>query len=430
MLELKRVSLASVATGALMTAVSGTALAQTSDYYSRDKYEAVTERQQPEYDPEPVRLGAFVVNSSLFAGLGYTSNAFGTSTNEESDTLARVGADVSARTNWSVHEVGLDVSAARDEYQDFSDQSSTEFRTRLRGRLDVRRDFSLGAAAFYQQSTDKQSDPSNANGLGEPIQFTRSGVDLNANYSNDRVRWYNTVTIAEIDYDDSVALDGTPIDEDFRDRTDTRFFSRLSYALTPNVAVFGQGQIEQREYDNLVVVDGAPRSRDSDNYAVYGGVDFELTTLIRGDIAIGYLSEDQDDSFYEGSDGLAVDANVQWFPTRLTTVSFNAGRQTVDSGIRNSAGSIQTQYGARVDHELYRNIILSGYGELTSYEYDEIDRDDDVTEFGVMGTYKMNKRVHLNAFARHVERDRSGAAIIGDQNFEADLLGVSVRIFP
>ncbi len=265
MLELKRVSLASVATGALMTAVSGTALAQTSDYYSRDKYEAVTERQQPEFDPEPVRLGAFVVNSSLFAGLGYTSNAFGTSTNEEADTLARIGADVSARTNWSVHEVGLDVSAARDEYQDFSDQSSTEFRTRLRGRLDVRRDFSLGAAAFYQQSTDKQSDPSNANGLGEPIQFTRSGVDLNANYSNDRVRWYNTVTIAEIDYDDSVALDGTPIDEDFRDRTDTRFFSRLSYALTPNVAVFGQGQIEQREYDNLVVVDGAPRSRHSDH---------------------------------------------------------------------------------------------------------------------------------------------------------------------
>ena len=41
MLYTKRVSLAGVATGALITAMSGAAYAQSSDYYSRDKYEAV-----------------------------------------------------------------------------------------------------------------------------------------------------------------------------------------------------------------------------------------------------------------------------------------------------------------------------------------------------------------------------------------------------
>ena len=111
-------------------------------------------------------------------------------------------------------------------------------------------------------------------------------------------------------------------------------------------------------------------------------------------------------------------------------MSFNGARRTVDSGIRTSASSIQTTLGARVDHELYRNIILSGYGELTSYEYDETDRDDDITEFGVIGTYKMNKRVHLNAFARRVDRDRSGTAFAADESFSANLLGISVRIHP
>lgn len=430
MLYTKRVSLAGVATGALITAMSGAAYAQSSDYYSRDKYEAVTDRQQPEYDPEPIRLGAFTVNSSLFAGLGYTSNALGTADDEESDVIARIGADVAARTNWSVHEVSAYVSVSRDEYQDFSDQSANDVNTQLRGRLDVTRDVALGGAVFYQQSTDQRSDPSNTSGLGEPIEFTRTGVELSANYTNDRIRWTNSATFAEVDYDDTVTLGGVPIDQDFRDRSDTSFNSRLSYAISPNVAVFGQGVIEQREYDNTLLVDGAERSRDSDSYTVYGGVDFELNSLIRGDVAVGFLSEEKDDDFYEDTDGLAVDANVEWFPTRLTTVSFKGARRTVDSGISASASSIQTTLGARVDHELYRNIILSGYGELTSYEYDEIDRDDDVTEFGVIGTYKMNKRVHLNAFARRVDRDRSGEAVFGDESFSANLVGLSIRIYP
>ncbi len=430
MLNIKRVSLAGVATGALITAMSGTAFAQSSDYYSRDKYEAVTERRQPEFDPEPLRLGAFTVNSSAFAGIGYTSNALGTSSNEESDVIARIGADVAARTNWSVHEVGASVSVSRDEYQDFSDQSATDVSARLRGRLDVTRAVSLGAAAFYRQSTDQPSDPSNTSGLGEPIEYTNTGIELSANYASDRVRWTNSVTLAEVDYDDTVAIDGTPIDEDFRDRSDTRFNSRLSYALTPNLAVFGQGIIEQREYDNKVIVGGIERSRDSDAYTVYGGVNFELNTLVRGDIAVGFMSEEMDDDFYEDTDGLAVNAEVEWFPTRLTTVTFNGGRRTVDSGVATSASSVQTVVGARVDHELYRNIILSGYGELTNYEYEDSDRDDDISELGVIGTYKMNKRVHLNAFARHVERDRSGLSFAGTENYSADLLGISVRIHP
>ena len=430
MLEIKRAGLAGVATGALVLAATGVAHAQSGDYYSRDKYESVTDRNQPEFDPEPIRLGAFTVNSNAHAGLGYTSNALGTSTDEESDTIAEVGANLSARTNWSVHEVGVDVSAVHQEYQDYGDQSFTNLNGRLRGRIDVTREFSFGGAAFYQKSTDRYSDPSNTSGLGEPIEFTRTGFDVNANYSNDRIRWANVLTIAEVDYDDASTITGVPIDQDFRDRTDNRFYSRLSYALTPNLAIFGQGVLDQREYDNNVIVDGVARSRDSDTYTLSGGVDFELNSLVRGDIAIGFLSQEMDDAFFEDNDGLAVDANVEWFPTRLTTVSFNGGRRTVDSGVVNTASSVQTNFGVRVDHELYRNIILSGYGNIENYEYDEVDRDEDVTDFGVIGTYKMNKRVHLNAFARHVERERDGSAVIGNQDYSADLLGISVRVFP
>lgn len=430
MWDLKLISVAGVASGTLLTGVSGNALAQSSDYYSRDKYEAVTERRQPEFDPEPIRLGAFVVNSSLSASISYTSNALGTSSNEESDTIARIGADVLARTNWSVHEIGASVSASRDEYQDFSSESSNDLRARAFGRLDVTREINVGAAVFVQEGSEKRYDPSSSAGLRTPIDFTRTGVEVSANYTNDRVRWSNVATVSEADYDDAVTVGGTPIDQDFRDRTNTEFRSRLTYALTPNLAVFGQGSVDQREYDNPSLVGAALRSRDSTSYTASVGADFELDVLLRGNLAVGYLTEEMDDSFFSGSSGLAVDGRLQWFPSRLTTVTFNGSRRTIDSGIQTAASSFMTDAGVQVDHELRRNVILSAYTNFTNYEFEEIDRSDDVVEFGLLSTYKVNKRVHLNAFARRISRERSGAAVIGDQDFETNLLGIGIRIYP
>ena len=53
------------------------------------------------------------------------------------------------------------------------------------------------------------------------------------------------------------------------------------------------------------------RSRDSSGYTVAAGVDFELMTLIRGDIAVGYLSEDKKDNYFKDVDGLSVDGRME-----------------------------------------------------------------------------------------------------------------------
>ena len=430
MLSVKRVSLAGVATGAMITAVAGTAVAQSGDYYSRNKYEAVSERRQPQYDPEPIRLGAFLVNSNLNAAVAYTNNALGTSTGEESDVVARIGAEVSARTNWNVHEIGLDVAASRDEYQDFSDHSSNEISGRLRGRLDVTRELSLGAAAFVQQRADDLTDPSNSSGLLKPVVSTRTGAEVSANYGNDRVRWRNVATIAEVNYDDGETADGIRVNQDFRDHSSLQFQTRLSYAISPNVAVYGQGAFNDRDYDNEVVLGGLPRSRDSKGYTVSVGTDFELNTLVRGDVSVGYLNEEKDDSYFEDVSGLAVDARVMWFPSRLTTVTFTGGRRSEDSGIQTAPSSVRTNAGARVDHELYRNVILSARADYSTYDFEEVDRSDDVIDLGLTGTYKMNKRVHLNAFYRHVDRDRSGTFFAVDEGFTADVIGIGIRLYP
>jgi hypothetical protein len=428
MSKLKRVSLMSVAACALIAPV---ALGQGSDFFSRDKYESVRERAQPEFDPEPIRLGTFVVRSMGEAGLVSNDNVFATSGNEQSDIVARVGADVSGTTDWSVHALGFDASAYRNQYLDLSDESTTDLTARLRGRVDVTRALSVGGAVFAEDRAEPRTDFVNAFGADRPIQYTRTGVQVDADYQSDRVRWNNSLTTSEENYEDSEALGtGLNIDQDYRDRTVLQGRSRLSYAVSPNLAVFGQGTFGQSEYDTTQIFGGLPRSRDSSGYTISGGVDFELTALVRGDIAVGYLNEDKDDDFFADVSGLSVDAQMEWFPTRLTTVNFNAGRRVVDIGAFDSPSAVETRFGAGVDHELRRNIILSGYAGISNYEYEEIDRKDENLEFGAVATYKMNKRLHWEVFARNRDRDVSGTAIFGDPSFGQTQFGIGLKLFP
>ncbi len=428
MSKLKRMSLMSVAACALIAPV---AFGQTDNFYSRDKYEAVMDRAQPEFDPEPVRLGAFLVRSQADLGLTATNNVFASSTNEESDLVVRIGGQVAAETDWSVHSVGFGATAYRNEYLDLSDESTTDLTARLGGRLDVTRSFSVGGYVFAEDRAEPRTEFVNDFGVDKPIQFTRTGAVAEANYQNDRIRWNNSLGVTEENYEDGQTIvGGFNVDQDFRDRSVMQGRSRLSYAWTPDFAVYAQGTFTDSNYDNDQIIGGVLRSRDSKGYTVAGGVDFELTSLVRGDIAVGYLNEEKDDSFFSDVSGLSLDGRLQWFPTRLTTVGFNAGRRVVDTGAFDSPSAVETTFGVRVDHELRRNVVLSGYGSVYNYEYEETDRQDDNTEFGAVATYKMNKRVHWEAFVRNRDRDVSGTTVFGDPSYGVTTAGIGLRLYP
>ena len=401
----------------------GTAFAQ-NDFYSRDKYQAVADRSQPEYDPDPVRLGSIVVRSNAELSAISDSNIFADSEDEQSDTIIRAGVRANARTDWSNHEVSANVAAFRNNYLDFDDESNEDLRAGLDGRLDVTRSWSLSAGVGGVKRTEERISQANSTNLSEPIEIEAVSGRVGATYRNDRIRWATNVTVSESDFEDGeVSGGGDVFDQDFRDRTDVIGRTRLSYAISPNVAVFTQAEYTQREYD-------LDTGRDSTGYALYGGFDFELQALVRGDIAVGYFDEDKDSETLEDVSGLAVDGRVQWFPTQLTTVGFNAGRSVQDLGLVESSSATQTRFGARVDHELRRNIIVSGFASIRDEDYDDIDRTDEVLGYGISGTYKLNKNVHTEAFVRRTERDSSGADVTGDPSFEADVIGIVLRIFP
>ena len=73
-----------------------------------------------------------------------------------------------------------------------------------------------------------------------------------------------------------------------------------------------------------------------------------------------FIAVDDAGCVMDCDDGAAYAANVEWYATPLTTVSFSARRDVEETGAAGAATYLSSDLGLRVDHELRRNIILSG----------------------------------------------------------------------
>jgi hypothetical protein len=428
MYYVKRLSLVGLAACTFYTPL---AHGQSGSYYSRDKYLAVTQRSQPEFDPEPVRIGVLQVRSALEADARYSDNIFVLSDNKESGAIGSLGVRASGATSWSLHSLGFDLLAKRNEYVDQKDESNQELRLGLRGRLDISRNLSLAGDVFIEDRVEARTEASNAFSSEKPIRVSVQGGNLALNYVNDRVRWTNRLGVRDENFQDGrQAGTGFVISQDYRDRVVTEGRTRLAYAISPDFAVFGQAGYEQRSYDALQFLGGANRSRDSESYAISAGVDFELPLLVRGDVSVGYLNETKKDSFFTDFSGLSFDGQIEWFPTQLTTVTFNGSRRSVDIGLFDAPTAVERRLGIRVDHELLRNVLLSGRLTGINQVFEEIDRSDDRIEVGASATYKLNRKVHLNAFLDYADRNASGANAPRNLDYEVMTVGVGVRLFP
>lgn len=412
--------------GALIATSFQIAGAQEGNLFQRDRYENVRDRYQEDFDPESIRLGAFVVNSNLELGAEANDNVFADNENEESDIIVRIVPTLDARSDWSRNELGGRFVVRHREYTDLDSESATDLRGELRGRIDVTRAFDLSGAIFASDEFEERRSVANLDVFEEPVNFQTLGGRAAARFQRDRIRLNADYQVTDYQYDDVPLVGGGSFDLDERNYNFQQVRGRLSYAISPDFAVFGQASGSTRDYEEEVLIDGEFASRDADGYALQVGADFELPVLIRGDVAIGYLEDTKDSDVFADVSGLSLQALVEWFPTRLTTVTFDASRNVIDPGLATAGSATATDYGVRVDHELFRNWLLFGAAGLRERDYEDIDRDDELLDLRIGATWKLNKRFHLDGYVSRFDRDSTVDA--GD--FEQNLIGLALRIHP
>ena len=391
------------------------AMAQSADNpFLRGRYTAVTERSQAEYDPEPVRAGAFEIASSLGLSAEYNDNVYATQTGQDDDTYIRVRPEVAARSNWSVHELNAGFLVDHKDYVSLDSETTTDYSGYVGGRLDVQRSFNFRGRVNAASTTEPRYEPASS-GSVEPAQYDTLGASVGAAFRRDRFQIESDIATKEDDFDAAIF--------DYRDVKEDSLFGRASYAVSPDVAIFVQGRTSDLDYDT--------GNRDGTRSYVQVGTSFELSAPFRGEIAIGNVRDEKDNPAFNDVDGLSVDGNVQWFPTQLTTVAFRANRGVFDPGILTSPSATNTQFGVRVDHELLRNVVLFGDVGFGKYEFENIDRDEEFTDLQLGAGYKLNKHARLDFSYRLHSQESSGADADPTRlNIDQNIFAVGLKLYP
>ena len=158
------------------------------------------------------------------------------------------------------------------------------------------------------------------------------------------------------DYQDNVTLDGDIINNDDRDRDQTDFILRGDYLARPGRSYFLSLGWTDIEYD--FPVDRNDIARDSDSSSISAGIAWDLTGKLVGDLFGSYQKREYDDPQLSDVSGFNLGANLNWYPTQLTTVNFRLAGGPQETIQAANSGYFSQLYSVRIQHELRRNCLL------------------------------------------------------------------------
>ncbi|MCR5879514.1 outer membrane beta-barrel protein [Phenylobacterium sp. J367] len=374
-----------------------------ADLFARDRNVAVSQRPREGYEARGLRMGAFLAYPKLSVSAEANDNIYATDLNEVDDMIWRITPEVNLNSDWSRHALGAYARAVLARYQDNDNENTTDYALGVNGRLDLLRFTNIRGSFDWGDLTEPRTSPDSPGTAAEPVKYNLSTLNLIGEHTVNRLRFMGRYQYQRFDYESPDRIGGGIVEQSYRDRDINLFLGRVDYAVSPATAVFFEVTGNNRNYD-LPGVGGA-LNRDSDGIQFLAGANFELGAVARGEVGVGYLEQEFDDPALEKIDGFGARAQVEWFPTQLTTVTFNGSRTVEDSATGGTGAYLSSNVGVTVDHELMRNVILTARAAYGEDEYDEIGRKDERQNAGLSATYLLNRSIGLKASWAYDRRD-------------------------
>lgn len=368
---------------------------EAASLFARDRNISVSQRPHEGYEARGLRTGGFMVYPKVSVTAEGNDNIYATDTNEVDDLIWRVNPEISAASNWSRHALGAYARTILNRYQDSKDENTTDYGVGVNGRLDILRDTNATANVDWAKLTEPRTSPNSPGVAAEPVRYELSTAGLNLQHTVNRIRLGGKLGYQKFNYANPPQIGGGFVDQGQRDREVSLVGGRVDYAVSPATALFLEVTGNKRDYRRE---GGATElDRDSKGVQFLGGANFELGAITRGEVAVGYIKQDFQDARLDNVDGFGARAEVEWFPTELTTFTFTGARTVEDSAVPGSGAYLATNLSARVDHELLRNVILNGRVGYGRDKYDNIGRRDERKSASVGATYLLNRVVGVTA---------------------------------
>jgi hypothetical protein len=375
------------------------------------------------YDPLGVREGGLIYYPAIELIGGYDSNP-SRSANGDSAKTFTAAPELRVRSDWSRHEFKADLRGSYNWYSPDETPSLDRpyFNGTADGRIDVTRDTRIDLASRLTVSTDNPNSPNLPAGLSKLPLYASFGGTAGVGQKFNRLDVSVKGTVDRTVYQESELTNGATASNDDRNYNQYGGVARVGYELRPGVMPFVEVGADSRVHD--LSVDSSGFHRDSTGWTAMVGSTFELSRMLTGDIAVGYLQREYDDARLEPLKGFVGKGSLTWTATALTTVKLTAASTVGESDQAGVSGVLYRDVGLQVDHAWRRWLIGTVKAGFGIDDYVGGDRTDHRYYFGGGLTYKLNRFAQIKGEARHEWLDSSEAV----NNYSANVFLLGLRL--
>ena len=379
----------------------------------------IKSRQWPEYRPPGVRAGVWMFDPAVTAGGVYDSNVFASNTRRESDLAARLGASLRALTLWERHGIELEASALSTIYRRHSGLDQTDASLKGQGHFDIDHATTLLArfeAAHLHEAVGSLTSPA---GAVRPTPYSLFSGDITLRHEFGRFTGSMGARVDSYDFGSTVAQNGTTISQDARDGQIYSVHGRLDYAFSAKSAIFAAVEGNERRLRGT-----ADQSFDSDGYRALAGFDVELTHLIKGEFAGGYLQQRFASAAVGTIEGPSYRAMLTWSPSRRLDIYFDAEQLVTTASDTTLTAVLANAAQIGLDYEFRRNVILSIAATYERDGFKGLPRSDKNYILDARLKYLLNNISSLAILYRYQRRDSSQAEF----DFDRHQVGIAARV--
>lgn len=398
-----------------LLAVSGAAHAQSTVVG-----EDVANRAHPEYAPKAFPVGSFDIYPTVTAAVNASDNLRATSTNKISSAFFTLRPELNGRSTWARHSMTFRAYLDQVVHPKLTAENVTTFGGSVNGMYDLSRQTQFQLNLSAARVAESRLDLGSLRGTTSPVKFNQYYAGASISQGLGRVTTVLSGTVERRNY--SAARAGAlRIDQSYRDLTQYGASADLKYDLGNGIGLIGTARYNKAVYDFRpgklgFVVTGANRNidRSSSGYSLLGGVTLELSKLLFGSARFGYMKQTFRDPLLRNFSGFNMDVDLLWNVTALTSVRLRASRSVQDAGIPlfdsstvnlGNSSYTRTDVGIGVNHELYRNLLVSADGSYGHFSPNGTGASGDEYAVGLGMRYLMNRNFSVRARVDHSERE-------------------------
>lgn len=358
-------------------------------------------REHPDFKPEKLRLGSFILRPVLETISIYDSNVFLDPDQEIADLAISFEPSLTVRSDFSRHALNLDVNLDATRYRDETGQNTFDAQVIAQGQFDVMRNLKAFLTIDLDKGHESRNDSTIPSSPLEPTETLRQQTELAVNYNPNRFNLTLFGGYRVDQFENGITRNTqTELIEEDRNKSVVATGIRAAYEMHPNytpyvVARYSDERYHRRVYQN-VTGGFTGQNQDKEIYSFAPGLSFNLKSIFTGHVEVGIAYEDAEDPNIDDKNTYVVDTEVIWNPTKLTTAIGKLNRN-FDTDSNTNFGTVQTTLDLELHHELKRNFIVGAGLSGKVRNFDNSARLDRIFGGSMMATYMLNRNVSINA---------------------------------